>query len=84
MIGILGLFMALSVCVPLPFTNTVPSFGIALMALGVIMRDGLAVIAGAFIGTLWVLIIFSAILFLGVEGIAFIKETLITWIPVLS
>ena len=46
-IGIFGFIMALSVCVPLPLTNTVPSFGITLMAVGVMMRDGLAVLAGA-------------------------------------
>ena len=49
-IGLAGLIMALSVTIPLPLTNTVPSFGIAVMALGVIMRDGLAVIMGAVVG----------------------------------
>lgn len=74
LIGILGLLMALSVCVPIPLTNTVPSFGIALMAVGVIMRDGLAVIAGAIIGTLWVIMIFGVIAFLGLEGIDLVKD----------
>jgi len=76
MIGILGLLMALSVCVPLPLTNTVPAFGIALMAVGVIMRDGLAVIAGALIGTAWVIMIFFVIIFFGLEGIDLVKETI--------
>lgn len=53
-IGVMGLIMALSVCIPLPLTNTVPSFGIGLMAIGLMMRDGLAVLAGAIIGTAWV------------------------------
>lgn len=36
--GFLGMLMALTVCVPLPLTNTVPSLGIALMAIGFIDR----------------------------------------------
>lgn len=80
LIGILGLIMALSICVPLPLTNTVPAFGIALMAVGVIMRDGLAVIAGALIGTAWVLMIFFVIIFLGAEGVDLVKETIKGWL----
>lgn len=74
LIGVFGLIMALSVCVPLPLTNTVPSLGIALMSVGVIMRDGLAVIAGALIGLVWVIALFSILIFLGTEGIDFVKE----------
>ena len=79
-IGFFGFVMTLSICVPLPLTNTVPAFGIALMAVGMIMRDGLAVIAGAVIGTLWVFAIFFAIIFLGVEGVELLKETIKGWI----
>lgn len=76
LIGILGLIMALTVCIPVPLTNTVPSMGIALMALGVIMRDGLAVIAGALIGTLWVCMLAFAVLFFGAEGLDVVKEAI--------
>lgn len=76
LIGLLGLIMALTVCIPLPLTNTVPSLGIACMAIGVIMRDGLAVLAGAFIGTLWVALLIGFVLFLGLEGIDVLKETI--------
>lgn len=75
-IGVFGFIMALSVCVPLPLTNTVPSFGIALMSVGVIMRDGLAVLAGALIGILWVGALCFIIMFLGTEGIDFVKEVI--------
>lgn len=75
LIGVFGLIMALSICVPLPMTNTVPSLGIALMAVGVIMRDGLAVIAGALTGILWICALVMIIAFLGTEGIDFVKET---------
>ncbi|MEM7620826.1 MAG: exopolysaccharide biosynthesis protein [Pseudomonadota bacterium] len=74
-IGILGFIMALSICIPLPLTNTVPSFGIALMAIGVLLRDGLAVIVGAIIGSAWVVMLVSVTIFLGAEGIDLIKST---------
>ena len=73
-IGMFGLIMALSVCVPLPLTNTVPSFGIALMSVGVIMRDGLAVLAGALIGMFWVFTLVLIVSFLGTEGIDIVKD----------
>ncbi|WP_239236691.1 exopolysaccharide biosynthesis protein [Candidatus Nitrotoga sp. BS] len=76
LIGLCGLIMALSVCIPLPLTNTVPSAGIALMAIGVIMRDGLAIIAGALLGLLWVAMLGYVLVFLGTEGLDAIKETI--------
>ena len=68
--------MALSVTIPLPMTNTVPAFGIATMALGVIMRDGLAVIVGAVVGLAWVAMLLYVSIFLGLEGLDLIKETI--------
>lgn len=74
LIGIFGLIMALAICVPLPMTNTVPSLGIAMMAIGVIMRDGLAVLGGALVGIIWIIFLAAVIIFLGTEGIDFVKE----------
>ncbi len=76
LIGGFGLIMALTICVPLPLTNTVPSLGIALMAIGVIMRDGVAVLCGAVIGMAWVFVLSMLIMFLGAEGIDMVKEAL--------
>lgn len=79
-IGVAGFIMALSVTIPLPLTNTVPSFGIALMAIGVLMRDGLAVLLGALIGILWVsMLIFVTVKF-GPEGAEVVKEFIKSWI----
>lgn len=72
-IGILGFIMACFISLPLPLTNTVPSWGIALMALGVMMRDGGAVILGALIGTAWIALWLGSVFFLGAEGIDFLK-----------
>ena len=63
-IGIAGFIMALSICVPIPLTNTVPSFGIAVMAAGVLMRDGLAILFGMIVGVSWV----AMLLLLGHAG----------------
>lgn len=73
MIGACGVVMALSILVPLPLTNTVPAMGIGLMALGVLMRDGLAVIAGMAIGLLWIAMLVFLVIFLGAEGLDAIK-----------
>jgi len=73
-IGALGFIMALAVAVPLPLTNTVPAFGIALMAIGVLMRDGLAVIGGAIIGIAWVATLVFVTLYFGEQGIDIAKD----------
>ncbi|MAE50493.1 MAG: hypothetical protein CMH27_01645 [Micavibrio sp.] len=80
-IGLAGFIMALSVAIPLPFTNTVPSFGIALMAFGVLMRDGLAVIAGMIIGACWVITITAFIFIFGIEGIDLMKDMIKQVLP---
>lgn len=74
--GFLGVLMALTVCIPVPLTNTVPSFGIALMSVGFIMRDGLAVLAGGLIGTAWLIILGSCIIIFGPEAFDIIKEAI--------
>jgi hypothetical protein len=75
-IGICALIMALYVCLPFPLTNTIPSFGIAVTAIGLITRDGIAVITGLLIGLLWVLILTTALIIFGVEAFDLIKETI--------
>ena len=74
LMGVLGFIMALTVCIPLPLTNTVPSFGIALMAIGFMTRDGLAVLGGALIGTAWVAMLATAVLIFGPEAFDIIKD----------
>lgn len=57
-----------------PLTNTVPSMGIALMSIGILMRDGLSVLAGAFIGIAWIALLASVFIFLGLEGADLVKD----------
>lgn len=74
LIGVFGFLMALAVSIPLPMTNTIPSFGIALMAIGVLVRDGVAVIGGAVVGMVWVLLLASFVILYGPEGFDIAKE----------
>lgn len=79
-IGLFGLIMAVSITIPLPMTNTVPAFGIAVMAAGTLMRDGLAVLFGATAGLIYVALLVGVTIFLGVEGIDLLKEAIKGWI----
>lgn len=81
LIGFLGVLMALAVTFPVPLTNTVPSFGIAMMAIGVLMRDGLAVITGALIGMIWVILLISFVVIYGPEGFDMVKNLIKGWLP---
>jgi hypothetical protein len=45
-VGFTCLISAISVAIPLPFTNAIPAFGITVMALGMLSRDGFVIIAG--------------------------------------
>ncbi len=51
-LGIAVLLFALVLCLPMPFSNMVPSWGIALMGLGLIERDGLAILLGIVVAIL--------------------------------
>lgn len=81
LIGLCGFLMALSVLVPLPLTNTVPSMGVALMAIGVLMRDGLAVIAGMVVGLFWIALLATVLTVLGAEGVDIIKLHIRQFLP---
>ncbi|MBL3677196.1 MAG: exopolysaccharide biosynthesis protein [Alphaproteobacteria bacterium] len=59
-VGLAGLIMALAICVPVPFTNTIPAAGLVLMALGQITGDGLLVLLGAALGLAWVVVLVGA------------------------
>ncbi len=53
-IGAFLVFFCASILVPLPMTNTVPGFGVAIASFGLMQKDGLAVIAGLIVGTVWI------------------------------
>ncbi len=61
-IGFISLLAAFSVALPIPLTNAIPALGIAVMALGLLNRDGLVIIAGFFITVIGLLVAIGAVL----------------------
>lgn len=55
-IGLCCLLCSISIAMPFPFSNTIPGMGMLLMAIGLIERDGLLVIAGMIIGAIGIAI----------------------------
>jgi hypothetical protein len=47
--------------VPVPFGNALPSFGIAIIAAGLLEKDGIAIIVGAIIGLIGTVYILAVI-----------------------
>jgi hypothetical protein len=78
-IGVACLICSISVAMPFPFSNTVPSMGIVAMAIGLLERDGLVIIGGMLIGALGCTIAILVVLF-GVEVIVTIKDFITTLI----
>ncbi len=79
LIGFSGLIMATCGALPLLFVNTAPAIGVAIMAIGVMMRDGLAVLAGMIFGLTWVVVILGIYIFFGMEALVMIKDYVQSW-----
>ena len=67
--GLVAGLISLCVISPLPGLNTVTSFGLSLIGLGLVMRDGLAIVLGATIALLWAGGVISLYVIFGLEGI---------------
>jgi len=53
-VGLALLLFSASIMVPLPGTNTVPGFAVVLVSMGLLQRDGILVLVGCFLGTVWI------------------------------
>lgn len=71
--GLACVICSLSVLLPLPLTNTIPSAGIAVMALGLLERDGLIMLCGMVIGLLGCTVAVLGLVF-GIEFLQFVTE----------
>lgn len=60
-IGAYLIFLTLVLLVPVPFGNALPSFGIAIIAAGLLEKDGLAIIVGSIIGLAGTVYVFALI-----------------------
>lgn len=54
--GLLCFIFAFCILIPLPWTNLIPGYGILVMSLGLISRDGVIMLLGAFVGLIGTLI----------------------------
>lgn len=62
-IGIYAFMLCMCIALPFPFTNLVPAWGILIMALGLLSKDGVMIIIGMAIGAVGVVITGSILLF---------------------
>jgi hypothetical protein len=60
-IGAYLTFLTVVLLVPVPFGNALPSFGIAIIAAGLLEKDGVAIIVGAIIGLIGTVYILAVI-----------------------
>ena len=76
-IGIIIMLLASMMCIPLPLTNTAPSFVIFMLAAGLLEEDGLFLLAGFLLAPVAAGIAFAAIYFgitLGPEAVIEFKD----------
>jgi hypothetical protein len=74
MVGLIFVLFTASILIPLPATNTLPGIGIAIASIGLITRDGLLVLAGLAIGTMWILMLVIGIAVFGPAFIDLFKD----------
>ena len=75
-IGLFALVLAVVLFLPIPFGNTVPALAIAILALAVLERDGVAAIAGTLVGLAGIAVVSGVIAGL-VKGAIFVVQTVI-------
>lgn len=61
-IGLICLIASIAVALPIPLTNAIPALGITIMALGLLNRDGLIIIAGFVVTLCGLMIALSAVI----------------------
>lgn len=58
LIGISSFVFAISIAIPLPLTNLPPGYGILIMALGLLSKDGVTILVGLLVGIAGVIMTF--------------------------
>jgi len=78
-LGLVVVCCAISMCIPIPLTNTGPALGVFLIGLGTLEEDGLAGMAGVFVafcGLLLTATILVLIAFFGIEAVDWVKDAI--------
>ena len=73
-VGAVLLIPVASILSPIPLSNTPPGIGVAVVAVGLLERDGVLTLAGLAFATLWAVALFGALAFFGLEGIDLAKD----------
>jgi len=60
-VALIGIILGVAMLVPIPFTNMVPSIGLAMMCIGLLNHDGLMVLAGAMVGFIGLALLLVAV-----------------------
>lgn len=69
-VGLALVLFSASILVPLPGTNTVPGFAVVIVAMGLLQRDGILVIAGILLGTAWI----ASLIFAGATLVSLMRD----------
>jgi hypothetical protein len=72
-LGLAMIIFSLSVLMPIPFTNFLPSVSLIFIGLGMIERDGLMTLIGVILGCLGLLVT-TTVLILGVEFLEYLSD----------
>lgn len=62
-VGIFCMVFSISIAIPLPLTNFIPALGIVFLSLGLLSKDGIAIVLGMIIGSSGLLVTTTVILF---------------------
>lgn len=73
-VGAIAILLAAVSTLPIPFGHNLPAFGLVLIGLGLIERDGLAILIGATIGLIGTVLL-SLVVFGVAHGLRFIIRT---------
>ncbi|SDX59112.1 exopolysaccharide biosynthesis protein [Nitrosomonas halophila] len=68
-IGIFSFIFSISIALPIPLTNFPPGWGILIMSLGLLSKDGLTIIVGMIVGTIGIgiTVVVLALLWMGIS-----------------
>lgn len=77
--GAIIFYITAFLSIPLPLTNFVPAIAIAVIAVGLLTRDGLAMIVGSIIGIIWSLLWFALVIVVGLAGLSLLISNIATY-----
>lgn len=82
-VAIYAFLMGVAMLFPIPFTNTLPSLGLAVICVGILNRDGVAMMLGTIISLIGIVLLYICIWVIFIVGIA-VGEAVVEEIDVLT